>query len=276
MLETLAEEDNEDANLSIAWQYRQDVQNERLGNIGSNKRSTNDGVFCHSFDLNGRLSEQLGSLPTLQYLPIEGGSTDMSGFTIFRRIVTEIKKVHSSPKYQLIRLLLHRFPVTALSVALPLILAYIREHELSVVVLVTSQAFRNSSDYQLSSLKRTCDAVFELEGFASRKEYPPPAEFRHLHGLFTIHKLSTVTAATANGGGHFADLTVSRRPDPAHLFGLKRDRRKLHIEPLHIPPEDYAEGGGSGSGGVRSGAGRQPVKSGLGCASSGGSSNLDF
>jgi hypothetical protein len=122
------------------------------------------------------------------------------------------------------------------------------------------------------------------EGFASRNEYPPPAEFRHLQGLLTFSKVSTVTASAANGGGHFADLTTSKRP-AAYIYGFKRDHRKLHIPLLHIPPEEYAAGGGSVGSGVRSGAGRtvadaaQPhshAKTGMGCASNTGSSALDF
>jgi hypothetical protein len=133
-----------------------------------------------------------------------------------------------------------------------------------------------------TQLSRTCDAVLSTEGFASRKEYPPPPEFRHLQGLLTIAKVSTVTAATANGGGHFGDMTISKRP-AAFIYGCKRDRRKLHIPLLHIPPEDYAEGGGSVGSGARSGGGKmqEPKKKknsggGMGCASNLEGSMLDF
>lgn len=143
---------------------------------------------------------------------------------------------------------------------------------------MTTQSW--TSQAGLISLRRSSDVVLQAEGFASRVHYPPPPEFRHLHGLLLLPKVSTVTAATANGGGggHFADLSVSKRP-PAHVYGLKRDRRKLHIPLLHIPPEDYAGGGGSVvSGGVRSGAGRpqkETKESGCGFGG-GGSSLLDF
>jgi hypothetical protein len=174
----------------------------------------------------------------------------------------------------------------ALSVALPLLLSHIRAEALPVVTLVTvpaSLACGRSQSKSVQMLQRTCDAVLEVENFASRKSYPPPAEFRHLQGLLKVHKVSTHTCSSAvgtSGGGvgpgHFADWTVTKRP-AAFLYGLKRDRRTMSIPMLHIPPEDYAEGGGSvGSGGVRSGAGRS-----LGCSSTGGGaggtdSPLDF
>ena len=157
---------------------------------------------------------------------------------------------------------------------MPLLLSVIRSKKLPVVVMVVVKPWLQERAV-LTSLQRTVDVVLQTEGFASRKVYPPPSEFRMFQGLLRIPKVSTVTAPTAHGGGHFADLTTTKRAT-SDLYGLKRDRRKLHIQLLHIPPEDYAEGGGSvGGGGVRSGAGRVETKTGLGCASSGGGA-LDF
>jgi hypothetical protein len=177
-----------------------------------------------------------------------------------------------------VRLLLYHPRLAVMSVALPLLLTHIRTHQLPVVILVTVQPWTSrDSPATIRLLQRACDVVLETESFASRREFPPPAEFRSLHGLLKIRKMSTVTAATAHGGGHFADMTVTKRP-AANLYGLKRDRRKLHIQLLHIPPEDYAEGGSSVGGGVRSAAGRPPPKkeASSGCGSGGGSSPLDF
>jgi hypothetical protein len=169
---------------------------------------------------------------------------------------------------------------SSLLAALPLLLSHIGEHQLPVVLMVTIQPWTYSNETaaaraQLTGLRRMSDVVFEAEGFASRREYPQPSEFRMYHGLLKVRKLSTITASTAKyGGGHFSGRTNNRQPT-ADLYGLKRDRRKLHIQMLHIPPEEFAEGGGSvGSGGVRSGAGQpgggKKKSSGLGCASGGG------
>ena len=283
-LEVLEEEEEEsEEGLEIAWQYRKSIQQDRLGH-GKSINKTPAGIedeYCHSFDLSGRMNEQRTMVD--ECVIIFNGTccgklcnqSRTCGFRIYQCWLAQVKQKVAESK-QVVRLLLYHAPIGPTSVALPLLLAYVRNHQLPAVVLVTTQSWASQSG--LIPLRRSSDVILQAEGFASRVHYPPPPEFRHLHGLLLLPKLSTVTAATANGGGgHFADLTVSKRP-PAHVYGLKRDRRKLHIPLLHIPPEDYAGGGGSvGSGGVRSGAGRPHKETkDSGCGSGGGSSLLDF
>lgn len=84
---------------------------------------------------------------------------------------------------------------------------------------------------------------------------------------------------------HFCDSTTIRRP-PANRYGMKRDRRKVDIRMLHLPPEDFSKGGSSVGSGVRSGGGRvkeegrTALQPGLGCASnlrkSSNAMSLDF
>lgn len=63
-LEILEEEEEEsEEGLEIAWQYRKSIQQERLGHGGSaNKSPAGSGgsldLFCHSYDLSGRMKEQ--------------------------------------------------------------------------------------------------------------------------------------------------------------------------------------------------------------------------
>jgi len=322
LMETLEEEeegeegDDDDADkneegLKIAWQYRKNVQRERLGhdfataNKVSSRRSSSNGsdIYCHSYDLSGRLSAQLQengnddlkSLQDVAHLnPIQCCSSITScpskracGFRLYQRLLQQLEDlIVQQPVRKVTRLLLHHFKAQVLSVALPLLLTQIRLKQLPVVVLVSIQPWKPTDNNShgdpskaLRSLQRTSDVVLQTEGFAARSQYPPAPEFRHLHGLLLIRKVSTVTGATAIGGGHYADLTMSKRP-PANIYGLKRDRRKLHIPLLHIPPEDHTEGGGSvGGGGVRSGAGRPASQSstgGSGCGSGNQNSHLDF
>ena len=314
ILEELDEEDEEkddaEAGLEIAWQYRLSVQQERLaqtsGSSRTNKPSSSSSksrnVFCHSFDLSGRMRDQEQETAESRTDPLnashhvvvasccqEGSPrrtcrSALCGIRWFQKLVQIIEERRTKDSNKVIRLFLYHPPqLETLAVALPLLLAHVRQMNWPVVVMVAiaPPVALTPSDARLRiMIERTADVVLVTEGFSSRRDYPPPPEFRHLQGLLTIRKASTVTAATANGGGHYGDLTISKRP-AAYSYGLKRDRRKLHIPLLHIPPEDYAQGGGS-TGGVRSGAGRVDAKtkpssgSTMGCSSNTSGSVLDF
>lgn len=279
-LEILDEEDDEDAEggLQIAWQYRKSIQNERLGHAQtSTTKPSTTNIYCHSFDLSGRLEEQNYNRDCIHLLDVTCCHSDAvcrkrtCGIRFFQTLKQHFEDL---PKGKVIRLLLYQADLETISMAVPLLLAHIRSEALPVVIMVATQTWTCQSETSLINIRRASDVIIQTEGFASRVQYPPPAEFRHLHGLMLLPKVSTVTAAAANGGGHFADMTMSKRP-PAHVYGLKRDRRKLHVPLLHIPPEDYASEGGSAGGGVRSGAGR-PNEKVTGCGSTGGNSILDF
>ena len=299
ILEEEEEEDEEsetDKGLKVAWQYKLSVQRERLGlsndypkkASAASAHNTTSNVFCHSYNLSGRMNDQRSiavdscvvAVDDTEYLQL---SDARRGMSLFLDLSSRIRNTARDGQHKAIRLLFFHTDLAMLTVALPLLLVWIRQESLPVVILICSKP---TSDPKIcSALSKSADVVMSTEGFASRNEYPPPPEFRHLQGLLTVWKLATVTAATANGGGHFAELTTSKRP-AAYIYGFKRDHRKLHIPLLHIPPEDYAEGGGSVGSGVRSGAGRpasddmQPRKShassSTGCASNAAGSVLDF
>ena len=308
-LDILQEEDEEEGEesdqiekeegLDIAWQYRTSVQKERMETVSkkSSSSSASSNIFCHSYDLSGRMAEQ--NLPLQEAsssfdtivkeaavrlnagLVVSQTRSSAIASQIFRELASMIdRKQSQSPSKRVVRLVLYHYVPTVLEKLLPLLLAHVREKQLPVVVLVCSSA-SDSLEHPSSwiNVQRTADVVMATEGFASRYEYPPPLEFQHLQGLLTLSKVSTVTAATANTGGHFADLTTTKRPT-AYMYGLKRDRRKLHIPLLHIPPEDYAGSGGGSTSGVRSGAGllgkESANKPQMGCASNTSGSLLDF
>jgi PAXNEB protein len=327
-LDTLHEEEDDDngndeddheaeQGLKIAWQYRKSVQREMLGHdhaSSSSSRSKSGGggedIFCHSFDLQGRLNDQVCVNNAVDILLPATRPSPSCGFAFYRQIQAKLQDMlllQSSQPRQVVRLLFHHSNPCMLQIALPLTLAYIRHYQLPVVVMIATCPWKHQQTLSSAAaaaamrlLRRMVDVVLETEGFASRSGdfYPPPPEFRNFQGLLRVVKMSTVTAATAvssspgsggsstascgggGAGGHFADRTIHKGP-AADLYGLKRDRRKLHIQLLHIPPEDYAHGGGSvGGGGVRSGAGRVGTygsgAGGGGCGSSGGGPSLDF
>lgn len=274
-----------DDGLEVAWQYKKSVQQERLAKSKSNAASSAvvTDIFCHSYDLSSRMKDQQSSpLDTSSYLcelpstskrpSANTACSHTNGYTLFNDLVQLLKERSSSndDDTKAIRLLLYHPPMKTLAIALPLLLAHIRKNELPVVLMIIHAPTADvKSKFQLG---RSCDVVLSTDGFAARKEYPPPAEFRHLLGILKIAK-----------------TTRKRTEIAASIYGFKRDRRKLHIPLLHIPPEDHAEGGGSvGGGGVRSGAGRQtegdgsavarrkPSGGGMGCSSNMSGSLLDF
>jgi hypothetical protein len=252
-----------DEGLEIAWQYKQSVQHVRLGTTTSTTKSqnrslhhSNNNVFCHSYDLSGRMMDQTEGAATTAttaafdpFLCITTVSTTLDnslpiaslqkrGRILFRKLVEIVQQKSHAGNGQAIRMFLYHPPVEEMAVALPLLLSHIRKESLPVVVLMCTTPTVDITSW--TRLARNSDIVLSTEGFASRREYPPPPEFRHLRGVLKVIK------TTKNLTGVMA-----------WTYGFRRDRRKLHIQLLHIPPEDYADHGGSvGAGGIRSGAGR--------------------
>jgi hypothetical protein len=285
-----ATEDDDDEGLEIAWQYKKSVQQERLGTSGTTTGAaiSTNALFCHSYDLSGRMVDQEEGATKIEpkswieklTLPSSSSSSSSSknsslptkGLILFRDLANLLQNKMSADGGKAIRLLLYHPDLEAMAIALPLLLTHIREQSMPIVVMICTSPTADVTSW--IRLARNCDMVLSTEGFASRREYPPPPEFRHLHGVLKITK------------------TVRKPTEIAALiYGFKRDRRKLHVQLLHIPPEDYADNGGSvGAGGVRSGAGRpskasesnnQPTRkagtgAGWGCSSNLSTSMLDF
>ena len=76
----------------------------------------------------------------------------------------------------------------------------------------------------LATLRQVADTVLSVESFAGRA-HSVPYEFKDFQGFLVLHKIQQYGS------------TAPFRP-PGARYGLKRDRRKLHIEPLHLPPEE--------------------------------------
>jgi len=280
-----------DAGLKNAWQYKISVQRERLGQVASapQKRSNDDDrVYCHSYDLSGKMEDQNGSdwFQQNDKISVLNCSSSLScndfrssAILFYQQCLKHIESQLNLHPDGVIRMLLANAPVPTIAVALPLLLSVIRSRSLPVIFLVTVRPWSGSVSQMhrsvttppflsmLTSLRRSCDAVFTCEGFGAMTTQVPP-EFSDLAGLFSIRKLALQSLY------HFSDSTTNRRP-PANRYGMKRDRRKLHLRMLHLPPEDFSAGGSSVGSGVRSGAGRKTggeehqtaLKPGMGCAS---------
>jgi len=295
-------EKNNDDGLQIAWQYRESVQKERLGHHSSSSsaktttsRAPPSGddhlrmrdVYCHSYDLAGSMKAQHDAAKFMEKIDTfecacrrcgkgQCGEMQQCGFDLFRSLLKRVQHHLSqsgtvgSTSGNVVRLLLLDAPPAATAIALPLLLSYGRANSLAFAVMITVRPWNQSTTGSLISLRRNCDAVLAMDGFASFRD-PPPPEFRELAGIMTLRKIASM------GAGHFANATAGRRP-PSDRYGLKRDRRKLHVRLLHLPPEEESAGGSSTSG-VRSGGGRPKESSTTrtgGCSGGGSVSKLDF
>lgn len=304
-----ADENNKDEGLINAWQYRKSVQDSRSGmnsSIGDGRSSRNavggDGVYCHSYDLSKRMWDQFASsnnnaednpLATNAKIidcsdALVSSSTTNSmnlqqqGTALFCSLWKHIQSTISKYPNTAIRLFLYRLPVGHGAVALPLLMAKIRKENLPVVVLATIRPWKwlssslglgsNNKLDTLASLRSSADTTLSLDSFSSLRA-PPPPEFSLLQGILTVHKCAAFNVS------HYTD-TVTWKRQLAERFGVKRDGRKLTVQLLHLPPEEYSKGGSSTSG-VRSGGGNANDTQGHqhaagGCSSLAGGASLDF
>jgi len=288
---------NNEEGLVNAWQYRKTIQDKRSG-VGS--RSTNNtisgsGVYCHSYDLSKRMMDQFSDCsndqnPLLTNTNIvdcshslignttqhwsDANECQKRGLAFFRCLWNHTQSLLGDNPNTVIRLFLQRLPIGVGSVAMPLLMAKIRKLNLPVVVLATIRPWKwIASPYNtcnqidmLASLRNATDVTLSLDSFASLRA-PPPAEFSLLQGILTIRKCAAFTVT------HYTDTITWKRP-LAERFGVKRDGRKLTVQLLHLPPEEFSKGGSSTSG-VRSGGGNvgnDKKKNAPAC----GSGSLDF
>ena len=89
------------------------------------------------------------------------------------------------------------------------------------------------SEARYNKLVQWAQSAITVETFAGRADQIP-AEFSRFCAFLEVVAIQ-----------HTGTL-VPRRPS-ALRFGLLRDRRKLHVEPLHLPPEESRAQGSSGT-----------------------------
>jgi elongator complex protein 4 len=100
-------------------------------------------------------------------------------------------------------------------------------------ILVISINTQSISDNHCRRLLSIIDTVIAIESFAGHKA-TIPAEFIDFCAFLVIRKIQQVAVIAP-----FRSLGTK--------FGLKRDRRKLHVEPLHLPPEESRSFGTAGA-----------------------------
>lgn len=90
----------------------------------------------------------------------------------------------------------------------------------------------------LSQLKAIADTHLRVESFAGASD-SVPYEFKAFSGLLAVMRVQAI------------GVMAPFRPQNQR-YGLRRDRRKLHVEPLHLPPEESRAVGAASTGDSRS------------------------
>ena len=273
---SLTSSSNSEEGLKIAWQYHSKVQQERSGLFKKQTSNTtctdaNEQVYCHSYDLSSSLTSQFSPeweskllyesmkidsssnnvIPPIDIFDVfcDNKKSPVCGFQFFQELIQRIHHHLRTNDSTVVRLLIVNAPVIPLSIALPLLISYIRANSLPVVILCTIHPWLNQSPELFNaqfSIQSSSDAILHVQGF-SFSQHKISSEYQDLSGLLNISKMSLFT---------FMNYADHKRP-LSNRYGLQRDKRKLQIRMLHIPPEEFASGGTSVSGeGVRSGGGR--------------------
>jgi hypothetical protein len=192
-------------------------------------RRPSSNVFCHSYDLSRRMSDQITIDPTEYIFNANLNRTSKAikndhvprrlGFELFKQLVTKITD-KTKDRTAVVRLLFLQPDLDVLSVTMPLLLAYCRSYSIPIVILICTCRASTNLDSQ-NELSRSCDYVVTAESFISAHEYPPGGDYKQLRGLLKVVKTTAKTAASSH----------------SLLYGCKRDARKLHLSLLHIQPE---------------------------------------
>ena len=223
--------------LKIAWQYEKYLNNDTNPIIGkpsiTNKSSTKN-LYCCSYDLSNRLQSSLTSKSPVYVLSrgerplavvvdevaafIEMNSKSNRAIRVFIPHLGGIS-CHEQRDAQTILLSLLQLKQIVYGVNNPY----------TSLVLTTHKSFLGE---QLSSsiVRLISDLSISLDSLAGKYQLVA-REFGEFLGFLSINKIQ-----------HTGQL-ASIRPLYAR-YGLKRDRRKLYIEPLHLPPEEGEKGRG--------------------------------
>ena len=249
-----ATESQGQSQLKVAWQYAKYI-------TASSKRTLPSLIpgthYCCSYDLSKRLQGPIvkANAPQLYCAPHNdgdhGNALQVALNDYFDNIIRFItsSEANDGGSGGIFRVFLHRFDrilalhgetasnleiESATSRFFTRLRVAIRCKRVVVVVSACPKALpacllprsrTMESEYRYNKLVNWAHSSIAVETFAGKVDQIP-SEFsrfcaRHLE-VVSIQHLGTV---------------VPRRPEGTR-FGLLRDRRKLHVEPLHLPPEE--------------------------------------
>lgn len=238
----------------IAWQYDKYICKDSKGPaLSSNSlyKSLSSSQFCCSYDLSRRLQSHILKNNAIQTFCCASAPNLQAALDeYYNVVVTFMQSVQERKRRGLssgvVRIFLpkiecwlsfagdkDRYSATSTSTiaAFTLRLKHLLRSTRSVLFIsVLPEAAPRLLAAKLSGLH---DSALSIETFAGR-EASISHEFHDFMGFFSVTKIQ-----------HVGNL-VAHVP-PGSKFGLKRDRRKLHIEPLHLPPEESRAFGTAGT-----------------------------
>lgn len=213
------------SHLKIAWQYQKylstDTDSAAKATSERPRVSVSDN-YCCSYDLARRMQPQLLEQHPLTVISL----CNESPGTVLERVRTFLD-ANSTTVCQVVLPSIQRcdhIETDVVTDRLRLFLAVkhlVRERMASCLLTIQPTELPAR---MLSKFENMADTCLRVESFAGRMD-SVPYEFREFVGFLHVRKLQSVKSLAPH------------RPDN-NRYGMKRDRRKLHIEPLHLPPEE--------------------------------------
>ncbi|GMF21055.1 unnamed protein product [Phytophthora lilii] len=222
----LADTKQEDAPLTIAWQYGK----------YDHQRQTHKQRFCHSFDLSRPMHrEMLEANGPIAIDPLEWTTEDVGD--VYERIFLAVEELvqQENDGGQVLRVGLlglgsplfgapdaaHMMALFSFVRRLRALLA--QSKNVVCLALLGSDALSSFPAAFVNELRHASDSVLTLSSFAGTRDLLPE-ELLEFQGSLTLRKLPRVHALACHAPSNTR-------------FGVKRDRRKLKIDKFHLPPE---------------------------------------
>ncbi|KAF0689624.1 Aste57867_18955 [Aphanomyces stellatus] len=207
----------DDPKLTIAWQYEKYKPSDNGGGGA-------DARFCHSFDLSKPMQASMRGDSTCHVLPAYSSYEDVFHHmhrALVEHATTAVRFVLADIGAPWTYSEMNRDHIRRLHQFLRAIRGLLARHRHRAICMMSLPAFAMPSPAVVRALRHLGDYVFELTSFAGD---PLPAELSDFSGLLYVHALARTHALTC----HAVESTK---------LGIKRDRRKLKLEHLHLPPE---------------------------------------
>ncbi|KAE8893638.1 hypothetical protein PF005_g22140 [Phytophthora fragariae] len=247
---TGADKTEDDAPLTIAWQY---------GKYDQHRRAQKQR-FCHSYDLSKTMHREMVAANEPVAIDPLTWMTETVG-DVYERLYVSIQELVQQQTEdgggQVLR-------VAVVGLGSPLLGASDAAHMAALfsfvrrlrallgqskaavgLALLGSDALSAFPTAFTSELRHVSDSVLTLSSFAGTRDLLPE-ELLEFQGSLTLRKLPRVHALACHA------------PSNAR-FGVKRERRKLKIEKFHLPPEGSRTSSSSSCGSNASTSGPDPL-----------------